>query len=122
MSGENEAHKNVAHTTVLSSLLDSDLPPREKAVTRLEQESVGILGGGIETTRAALSLATFHVLDSSAILHRLKKELEIAMPDVAKPASLTELEKLPFLTAVILEGKLDHRSLNFPVPISSQRV
>lgn len=38
------------------------------------------------------------------IARRLHEELETAIPDPSQPLSLSELEKLPYLTAVIQEG------------------
>lgn len=37
-SGDNSAHKDVGHKTVFSELINSDLPPQEKAVERLKHE------------------------------------------------------------------------------------
>jgi hypothetical protein len=42
-SGANEAHKDVAHKTVFSELLNSDLPAEEKAVERLKHEGKNTL-------------------------------------------------------------------------------
>ena len=94
----------MAHKTVLSNLIDSDLPIQEKSLIRLQQEAAGIVGAGIETTKSTLSLASFHILDNPAVLRRLQRELEIGIPDVSKPPALEDLEKIPYLNAVILEG------------------
>ena len=104
MTGENEAHKVVFHKTVLSSLLASDLPPQELSITRLQQEAIGIVGAAIETTRSSLTLASFHILDNPEIFRRLRQELEEAFSDLTKPPTLRQLERLPYLTAVIQEG------------------
>ena len=105
-SGENEAHKDTAHKTLFSSLIGSDLPPEELSVTRLQHEAAGIVGAGIETTKSTLALASFHILDNSNILRRLQDELTLAIPDPKGPPALPELERLPYLTAVIQEGEL----------------
>lgn len=104
MNGENEAHKTVFHKTVLSSLLASNLPPQELSVTRLQQEAAGLIGAGIGTTTSSLTLASFHILDNPEIFRRLRQELEEVFPDLTKPPILTQLERLPYLTAVIQEG------------------
>ena len=114
INGENEAHKSVAHKTVFSSLLASDLPPEELSVTRLRHEAESLIGAAIETTKSALSLASFHVLDNPDILRRLREEMMIAIPDPPNPPSLSELERLPYLTAVIQEGETPRREV---VPI-----
>ena len=105
MSGENEAHKNMANKTVFGSLIASDLPPEELAATRLRDEAVGLVGAAIETTKSTLATASFHILDNPDVLRRLREELILAMPDIKAPPPLTELERLPYLTAVIQEGK-----------------
>ena len=105
MSGENEAHKRVAHRTIFSCLLDSDLPAQEKSLTRLQDEGGAIVGAGIETTKTILCCATFHVLDKPEIHSLLRQELETAFPDISRPPALSQLENLPYLNAVILEGR-----------------
>ena len=103
--GENEEHKYVAHKTIFSDLFAADLPTQEKDVTSFQNQAAGIVGAGIETTRAVMTLASFHILSQPEILKRLRQELEAAFPDLARPPTLTELERLPYLTAVIHEGK-----------------
>lgn len=105
INGENESHKNVTHKTVFSSLLASNLPPEELSITRLQHEAAGIVGAGIETTKSTLTLASFYILDTPDILRRLREELIDAIPDPKNPPTLSDLEKLPYLTAVIQEGK-----------------
>jgi Cytochrome P450 len=117
MTGENEVHKTVSHKTVFSSLLASDLPPQELSVARMQQEAAGIIGAGIETTKSTLSLASFHILDNPVIFRRLRQELEEVFPDPAKPPSLAELERLPYLTAVIQEGTFVSLPSVLPLPI-----
>lgn len=114
INSEDEAHKIVTHKSVLSSLLASDLPPEELSVTRLRHEAESLMGAGIETTKSALSLASFHLLDNQDILRRLRGELMDAIPDPANPPSLSELERLPYLTAVIQEGDSPSREV-FPI-------
>lgn len=52
-----------------------------------------------------LTVATFHVLDKPHILKRLRIELTEAMPNPSDILAWDELEKLPYLSAVIAEGK-----------------
>ena len=105
MRGENDAHKTVSHTTVLSALIQSDLPPEELSLARLQDEGAGIVGAGIETTKQVLTMASFHLISNPSILQQLQQELQTAIPDPANPPSWPELEKLPYLTAVIQECK-----------------
>ncbi|MCJ1423011.1 hypothetical protein MMC29_000892 [Sticta canariensis] len=103
-NGENRAHINVAHKTVFNSLLESGLPPEELSIIRLQQEAAGIIGAGIETIKASLSLACFHLLSNRDLYQQLRQELESAFPDLANPLTLSELERLPYLSAVINES------------------
>ena len=92
----------------------SDLPSEELSVTRLQDEAIGIIGAAIGTPKSTLSLASFYILDSPDILHRLREELIHAIPDPKIPPTLPQLERLPYLTAVIQEGETSKT----PLPIS----
>ena len=70
---------------------------------RLEHEAAVIIGAGIETTMTILSVACFYILNEPEIYQQLHQELVDAWPDVAKAPTFTELERLPYLTAVIQE-------------------
>lgn len=54
-----------------------------------------------------LTVATFHILDKPHIQKLLRAELTEAMPDPNTILAWDELEKLPYLSAVIAEGKSD---------------
>lgn len=58
----------------------------------------------METTKWALTVGTFHLLDNPPILAQLKAELASAMPDPGTILPYSDLEKLPYLTAVIQES------------------
>ncbi|KAF2681339.1 cytochrome P450 [Lentithecium fluviatile CBS 122367] len=100
----NEITKTIFHT-----LLQSDLPTSEKETSRLAEEAVLIVGAGTHTTSWCLTVSTFHLLSNPTLLMRLKAELISAHPDPFTKPSLHELEKLPFLIAVLKEGlRLDY--------------
>ena len=105
MDGENEGHKNVSHKTVFNELLKSNLPARELSVERLKHEAASITGAGIDTTKTALALTSFHILDNQKISMRLQQELQAAIVDPLQIPSVPDLERLPYLSAVIQEGK-----------------
>lgn len=104
ISGQNTSNKGVQHRTVFHELLQSNLPPEELSVERLKHEAASITGAGIDTTKTTLALATFHILDNSSVLKRLREELKTRIPHAneAMPP-LHELESLPFLNAVVQE-------------------
>ena len=90
---------------MFGALLDSKLPPSELTLTRLQHEAISVIGAGLETTRWALSVACFHLLDNKDILSRLKEELSAAIPDPGSMPTLSELQRLPWLSACIEESK-----------------
>ena len=81
------------------------MPAGEKSVTRLQQEGLSIVGAGIETTKSTLSLATVYIINTPEICNRFRQELRAVYPDISKPPALAELERLPYLTAIIQECK-----------------
>ncbi|EXJ83291.1 hypothetical protein A1O1_06910 [Capronia coronata CBS 617.96] len=100
---ENKAGEK-SHGTIFQALLDSDLPPEEKSADRLQDEAQTLVGAGSETTAKSLSVITFYLLDDRKKLDKLRAELKSVMPTPDSPVSLTVLEQLPYLTAVINEG------------------
>jgi cytochrome P450 len=109
-SGKTNAQKTgTDHPTVFYEMIHGDLPAEEIADRRLQDEAQLIIGAGLATTGWALSVGTVHLLSNPKVLARLRSELEQAIPngDPSNPdAKLewTELEKLPYLTAVIKES------------------
>lgn len=98
-----EKRNGSEQTNVFNALLDSDLPPEELTLTRLQQEAFTVIGAGFDTTRYALSVAGFHIINTPSIYQRLREELKTAIPDPNNMPSLTDLEQLPWLTACIQE-------------------
>lgn len=99
--------------TLFHHLLQSNLPQHEKTVEHLSQEGVSVVAAGSDTTGIALTVTTFHLLDNSDILARLKNELIEALPDPQATPAWSDLEKLPYLSAIIREGlRLAHGPSN----------
>jgi cytochrome P450 len=96
---EEEENKTVFHT-----LLRSDLPAQEKETRRLAEEAVLLVGAGTHTTSWILTVITFYLLSNRSLLEKLRDELRTVLPETNSHASLMQLEKLPFLTAVLKEG------------------
>ncbi|KAF2109560.1 cytochrome P450 [Lophiotrema nucula] len=90
--------------TIFHTLLQSDLPASEKDTLRLAEEAVLLVGAGTHTTSWCLTVITFHLLNKSELLKRLKDELRSANITPGSKPVLQDLEKLPFLTAVLKEG------------------
>ena len=103
-SGELDAGKSVAHRCVLHELAPSHQRADEKTLSALQNEAISITSAALETTKATLSLATFWILQDRAVHERLHRELADAIPDAPRMPPLAELEKLPYLHGVVMEG------------------
>ena len=104
MNSEHDPHKSNGQKTVFRELLNSNLPPAEKSFQRLNEEAMIIVPAAMERPKTTVAIAVFHLLTNVTMLQRLKEELIVAWPDVNTVPSLPELEKLPYLTAIIQEG------------------
>ncbi|KAL1956602.1 hypothetical protein VTO42DRAFT_6949 [Malbranchea cinnamomea] len=90
--------------TLFDQVLDSKLPPEDKSEDRLEQEVRSAIGAGTETTSNALTVITFHLLSDPDKLRKLKEELRQLEPNPDAELKLCDLENLPYLSSVVLEG------------------
>ncbi|KAF2802219.1 cytochrome P450 [Mytilinidion resinicola] len=88
-------------TIIFHEILNSDLPARKKTPARLWQYGQVTVIAGRLTTAAALSDITFYLLSQPMQLRKLKDKLTLADP--SHLPTLTALEQLPYLTAVIKE-------------------
>ncbi|KAK8115253.1 Cytochrome p450 [Apiospora kogelbergensis] len=88
-------------TTIFHNLIHGDLPPEEKTLPRLVDEGQTMIAAGQETTSFFLKTVTYYILADPAIHARLRAELR--QVDVAT-ASVAQLERLPYLRAVVQEG------------------
>jgi cytochrome P450 len=104
--GEKVASENVL--TIFDDILDSKLPGHELATERLWKEAQVIVIAGTETTAWTLSVITYYLLENPAIMQRLRKILEEAIPDPSVPLGIRELEQIPFLVRWITDPS--HRS------------
>ena len=102
---DNDKDDAIGQKTIFGAILSSDLSPQEKSTAHLYDEAVALVGAGIETTKSALSMATFYILDNPQIHKRLQEELRVHIPDSTNIPTLPELERLPYLTAIIRECK-----------------
>ncbi|KAL9582650.1 MAG: hypothetical protein Q9212_003172 [Teloschistes hypoglaucus] len=74
---KDDVHKETHHPTIFHDLLNSNLPDKEKSVDRIVNQGIRL---------------------------KLYDELKGAMPDPNGVLPLQQLEQLPYLTAVVLEG------------------
>ncbi|KAI0544236.1 putative flavonoid 3-hydroxylase [Xylaria curta] len=85
-------------------LANENLPASEKSFDRISQEAVLCIAAGGETTARSLTTATYYLMTHPQALSRLQDELVTVMPDVSSRPSLTKLEHLEWLTAIIKES------------------
>ncbi|KAJ3576533.1 hypothetical protein NPX13_g3666 [Xylaria arbuscula] len=96
--------KEPSQATIFHDALSADLPEEDMTLSRLQQEAMAVNGGAVETTSWALTVAVFHILNNPSVKSRLAAELIKAIPDPAKIPPWNELEDLPYLSAIIMEG------------------
>ncbi|KAI0159688.1 putative flavonoid 3-hydroxylase [Xylariaceae sp. FL1272] len=85
-------------------LSNENLPLSEKTFDRVSQEAVLCIAAGGETTARSLTTATYYLLTHPEALSRVQEELAAVMPNEDSRPSLTTLEHLEWLTAVIKES------------------
>ncbi|RDL31138.1 Uncharacterized protein BP5553_09927 [Venustampulla echinocandica] len=104
--------QDAPHRIIYHELLD---PKAQKGAPlpsagSLYEEAQALMFGGGDTTGNGLMLGTFHLLESPALVERLKEELRSHWPVLENPPKLEVLEKLPFLTIVGISGSFVHNS------------
>ncbi|KAK3345528.1 cytochrome P450 [Neurospora tetraspora] len=93
------------HITLFRALAQSNLSPADKTEERLVREAKLIFLGGTISTGRTLSFVSYYILSRPDIKARLADELRHVMaawPEVVP--TWTELERLPYLQAVIKEA------------------
>lgn len=103
---DNKTNTEHGHGTVFHDIIfKSKLPPEDLEVARLRDEGQGLVAAGAVTTERSLYLITYYLLKNPELLHTLREELREPMKGYPgmKP-KWTDLEKLPYLSAVIQEG------------------
>ncbi|KAI0110717.1 cytochrome P450 [Nemania sp. FL0031] len=91
--------------TLVNEILESDLPPPDKSFERCFDEVITVSSAAFETTAHAIRVILYHVYRYENILDRLRYEIVTARAGrPAESLKLAELEQLPYLTAVLMEG------------------
>lgn len=70
----------------------------------LYEEGQAMLFGGTDTVSNTIMLAIFNILKHPQVYERLRAELDEFWPDLNATPKYEELEKLPYLSAVIKES------------------
>ena len=86
------------------------MPESERSVERLSQEAQILQAAGTATTAGALGIMSYHLLRNPPMRERLGNELKDIMANYPNDLPRwSDLEKLPYLQAIIKEG-LRYRS------------
>ena len=92
-------------TLLFHHVINSDMPESELSVDRLSQEAQVLLGAGTTTTARTLDLISYYIISDGRIRSALQNDLKAIMSNYPMDIpSWTQLEKLPYLHAVIKEG------------------
>lgn len=102
MADASLSSSNRASRTIIHEMLDSNLPPAEKAFQRVFDDVVTTSSAGFETVASVLRLVVYHIFSNDDILQRLRAEIDSAVGP--GPLELKKIERLPFLTSVLMEG------------------
>ncbi|KAF7590966.1 hypothetical protein BBP40_002160 [Aspergillus hancockii] len=113
-SGEKSANPGRKKSVYESVLDNPNLPASEKTLLRLEQEGALLTLAGTESPAQTLIIIFYHLLANPSLLAKLRRELDA----VPTPSSWTQLEKLPYLSAIIEEGN----RLSFGVTARAARI
>ncbi|KAK5736723.1 hypothetical protein LTR17_007227 [Elasticomyces elasticus] len=93
------------HTNVLQAIFNSTLPEEEKTFSRVAGEAMIFVGAGTETTGRTLAVTLYNILANREVHDRLLEEIRTVIPESRSPLPpATQLEQLPYLTAVVQEG------------------
>lgn len=91
--------------TVFHQIIYSqEIPDSEKNINRMGSEGIQFVSAGTDTVANALHQITWYLANDPKTLQKLRDEVKSVQPDPTKPADLKTLEKLPYLSGVILEG------------------
>lgn len=91
--------------TVFRHLVNSGLSQSELTTSRLCNEAQVLLGAGTVSTARTLDFITYYILSRPEIQQRLREELKDIMAGYpAETPTWYQLEKLPYLQALIKEG------------------
>ena len=91
--------------SLLQALTDTHLlPETEKSPARITSEAQLAMAAGTLTTSGCLTVATYHVLANKDIHTKLMSELVRGIPEPQVFSSLDQLEKMPYLVAIMYES------------------
>ncbi|TVY42774.1 Cytochrome P450 monooxygenase [Lachnellula subtilissima] len=91
--------------TLFQFMVSSDMPPAEKTMDRLTQEAMLLFGAGSFTVASTMVTISYHLLANHSARTKLQEEIGNTMSEYPhRIPHRVELEKIPYLTAVVKEG------------------
>ena len=104
----NKTNETSPSTIVHALLQAEDLHPAEAELNRVSDEVRTITGAGLETVAQTLRFTVYYLYSNPTLLHLLRTELQDLSSslnhETQSEPTLAQLERLPYLTAVIMEG------------------
>jgi cytochrome P450 len=100
---KDQAPDSCANDNIFDALVSPSVPPQEKTLDRLEDESALLLGAGTETTARAIAVTMFHLMNNKEIGLKLREELKTVLKTPQSKASWTDLEKLSYLVRATMK-------------------
>ena len=105
MEHDRKGTHSTDYVSLFRYIFDSDMPESERSDERLAKEAQVLLGGGTASTARTLTFISYYILANPHIHLRLKEELKDIMATYPQYVpSWADLEKLPYLQALIKEG------------------
>jgi cytochrome P450 len=95
-NGKRESKKG----TIFEQLTDPILPPEERTLARVGQETSVILQAGTESISRSLTIAAFHLAYQPSMREKLREELLSVLPTAGGTATWAQLEQLPYLVCI----------------------
>ena len=93
------------HVSLFHHIVESEMPESELSIDRLSKEAQVLLAAGSITTARVLNFICYYIISNGEIKKTLQNELRDAMSGYPeKVPSWADLEKLPYLQALIKEG------------------
>lgn len=91
--------------SLVRHIFNSDMPESELSVDRLAKEAQVMFSAGTVNNARTLEFILYYLLAKDHMRHRLQEELKDIMAGYPfKKPSWADLEKLPYLQAIIKEG------------------
>lgn len=100
---KNQDSDSYTNDTIFDALVSPSVPPQEKTLDRLEDESALLLGAGTETTARAIAVSMFHLMNNKEMGLKLREELKTVLKTPQSKASWTDLERLPYLVRMTMD-------------------